>query len=327
MAATLASLQGCTPQANFWEEAKAGQKKILVSFPPLYAITKEIAGDDAYVLCLLNTKGPHDYDGGPTDLPKVNKADLFIYNGLSIDDTFANRMLKNNRNRTLSVLNVGEVLDDKHHNLLLHTKPHEHEPGKKDDDHHGHDHGDHDPHIWLGPMQAVAMTNIIAAKLAEIDPAHAEGYKVRAKKFVEELHKIKVMGDELFKGKEEANIVTMHEAFGYFGQRKNFPIIKIVATIQTAPGVDPDPANMLRLAKICREKNVKVIAVEPQYSAQQANKLQEKLKRDNNIDVKIIMLDPLETVDRLPEGKLNPDASYYLTKMKKNIETLAKALP
>ena len=36
---------GCGRTPNFWVEAKPGQKKILVSFPPLYAITHAVAGD------------------------------------------------------------------------------------------------------------------------------------------------------------------------------------------------------------------------------------------------------------------------------------------
>ena len=65
---------GCTKLPNYWDEAKPGQKRILVSFPPLYAITHAVAGDDAYVLSMLSVNGPHGYDFNTTDLSKVNKA-------------------------------------------------------------------------------------------------------------------------------------------------------------------------------------------------------------------------------------------------------------
>src|SRR5437867_4108085 len=86
-------MSGCTPAPDFWTEAKPGQKKILVSFPPLYCITHAVAGEDAYVLCLLTTEGPHDYDGAPTDALKVGEADLVISNGLGLDDAFIDKML------------------------------------------------------------------------------------------------------------------------------------------------------------------------------------------------------------------------------------------
>src|SRR4051812_36632189 len=92
---------GCSHTPNYWSEAKPGQKKILVSFPPLYAIAHAVAGDDAYVLSLLTTQGPHDYDGTPTDVFKINKADLLIYNGLTLDEQFVERMKRGNTNPNL----------------------------------------------------------------------------------------------------------------------------------------------------------------------------------------------------------------------------------
>jgi zinc transport system substrate-binding protein len=320
--ATAFGISSCSKTPDFWKEATAGQKRILVSFPPLYAITAAIAGEDAYVLCMLTTQGPHDYDGGPTDRLMLEKADLFIFNGLSLDDNFAEKMLNNHRGAKPATLNVGEVLDEDHHNLLLHTK---HDPDHKHE-HHGHKHGDHDPHVWLGPAQAIAMTKIIQAKLAEIDPKNKMAYEERANKFIDELKDIKTFGDEAFKDKKHTNIITMHEAFAYFGQRKNFPAIKIVASIQTAPGVDPDAAAMARLVKKCREENVGVIAVEPQYSSRQAESLQTSLKREN-VNVKIVTLDPMETAPLAGSGKMNPDPAFYLKKMRENIDALAKALP
>ncbi len=108
----MALATGCTPAPDPFAEAKPNQKRVLVTFPPLYAITHAVAGDDAYVLSLLTGTGPHDYDGAPTDMFMVNKADLLIYNGLTLDDTFVKRMLQTHRNKSLAVLNVGEALDE-----------------------------------------------------------------------------------------------------------------------------------------------------------------------------------------------------------------------
>jgi zinc transport system substrate-binding protein len=334
----LLSLASCTPAPNSWVDAKPGQKKVLVSFPPLYAITHAVAGDNAYVLCLLTTQGPHEYEGSATDLLKVNKADLFIYNGLTLDDAFAGKMLKNHKNKSLEVLNVGAAIE-KDDPKVLHHGVHDHDKADKsakDDKHdhdkpkkagkeapHDHKHGEHDPHLWLGPDQAQAMAKVIAAKLAEIDPANKKGYEDRAKKFSGELEKIEEHGKTALKDKKNKKIITMHEAFDYFADAFG---IEIVATIQKKPGTDPDGAAMAKLMKLCREEHVAVIAVEPQYSPNQAEALRASLKREK-IDVQIITLDPLETAPGV-EGKAgNPDPGYYLRKLKENIDTLAKALP
>src|ERR1019366_8316282 len=131
------SLTSCSPAPNFWAEAKSGQKKVLVSFPPVYSIAHAIGGENAYVLCLLTAQGPHEYDGAATDLFKVNKADLFIFNGLTLDDNFADKMLRNHKNKSLAVLKVGKVLEAKHDKLLIHEEGHDHahDKDKKEDEH------------------------------------------------------------------------------------------------------------------------------------------------------------------------------------------------
>ena len=324
----LLALPSCSRAPDFWEEAKPGQKKVLVSFAPLYAITHAVAGENTYVLCLLTSQGPHDYDGAATDLLKVNKADLLIANGLTLDKVFIDRMLANHKNGNLAVLNLGAVLEKKYPKLLHHEEAHEHAKDKKEPDgdkhaEHNHQHGDIDPHIWLGPQQAIAMTKIIADKLGEIDPANKKGYETRAEAFIKELTKIQADGEAALKDKKNKNIITMHEAFDYFADAFD---IKIEATIQKRPGADPDGPALAELVRLCKDKKIALIAVEPQYSRMQAESLQANLKRDG-VEVKIVSLDPLETAP-IPAGKkFNPDPTYYLQKMRENIDTLAKALP
>lgn len=312
-------LFSCAKAPNFWEDAKPGQKKVLVSFPPLYSIAHAVAGEDAYVLSLLTMEGPHDYEGTPTDLFKVNGADLYIHNGLTLDDDFTDKMLRNHKNANLTTLNVGAVLKGKDKPLpkdkkrLIRGKPIQHGD---------HFHGAEDPHYWLSPTVAMAMTEIIAAKLAEIDPAHAKGYEKRAADYVKKLAEIEAYGKAAFKDKKNKRIITMHEAFGYFAKAFD---LEIAATIQKQPGADPDAASMATLVTLCKTDKIALIAIERQYSRAPAEALRNNLKRDG-IDIQIVEIDPLETAPRV-NGKFNPEPGYYLEKMRENIDTLAKALP
>ena len=313
----LSLLGGCNTAPDYWTEAKPSQKKILVSFPPLYSFTHAVAGEDAYVLCMLTAQGPHGHDVAATDMLKVNKADLFIYNGLTLDELFVEKMLREHKNKSILTLNVGEVLNDKHHDLMLHGEGHVHVVGGVE-----HKHGEHDPHFWLGPDRAIAMTKIIADKLVAIDPAHETGYRARMEKYVAELKKLDAEGKTAFKDKK-VKMVTMHEAFGYFADAFD---ITIVATIQKTPGLDPDAASMARLIKVCKEEKVSIIAVEPQYSETQAKALQAILQKDG-IKASIVTLDPLETANVAAGKKFNPDPDFYLKKMRENIAAIVKALP
>ncbi|MBM3993945.1 MAG: zinc ABC transporter substrate-binding protein [Planctomycetes bacterium] len=311
---------GCAQAPDFWIEAKPGQKKVLVSFPPLYAITHAVAGDDAYVLSMLTTEGPHGYHGAATDLFRINKADLLISNGLELDDAFVNKMLRGHSNGSLVTLNIGES--------LLATQPAlvkkgdgkwcVHADGTK------HKLGEFDPHLWLGPPQAKAMTRLIAAKLSEIDPAHKAGYEERAAKFIAELEDVENQGKKKLHGKANKKLVTMHEAFAYFASAFD---LEIARAIQKNPGVDPDPVSVKDLVELCQAVDgPRVIAVEPQFSTGQADALKASLK-NRGVLIKIVTLDPLETAE-IPAGRrFNPDPRYFIDTMRKNIETLAEALP
>ena len=60
--------------------------------------------------CCSPTNGPHEYEGTQTDIFKINKADLYIFNGLTLDDAFTKGMLRNQTNAKLKTLNVGAML-------------------------------------------------------------------------------------------------------------------------------------------------------------------------------------------------------------------------
>ena len=113
---------GCSEAVNPWSDAKPGQLKVLTSFPPLYCFTANVAGEHAAVKCVLTSTGPHDYSATHVDSLKVARADLFVVNGLELDD-FALELitLSGNRKRGL-IFKVGEALE---HDVLIHLDEHE----------------------------------------------------------------------------------------------------------------------------------------------------------------------------------------------------------
>src|SRR5262245_47323159 len=95
----LAALPGCRNEGDPWE----GQNglRVVASFPPLYSFAKNVAGDDASVLCLLTTEGPHGYQYHARDVQLLRKADVFLTNGLKLDDHFTDNMQRSCGNNKL----------------------------------------------------------------------------------------------------------------------------------------------------------------------------------------------------------------------------------
>jgi ABC-type Zn uptake system ZnuABC Zn-binding protein ZnuA len=296
----LLGLAGCGQIGPAWK----GSPKILVSFAPLYSFATNVAGEYGSVLCLCKDVGPHNYEYNIRDTVLLKKADLFLANGLSLDDGFCDKLNRNSGNPKLRYVKVADSLDEK---LRKPMAEHDH------DGHHHH--GDNDPHVWLGIPQAVAMVEAIAKELAAVDPPNAADYQRNAAAYIERLQKMHADGKKELAALKGKPIVTFHESLTYFADSFD---LTIADAVQIAPGVEVDGQRLAKLAKLCEEKKVSIITIEPQYPEVAANTLRERLK-NRGLDVKLVVVDPLETVNA---GELSPD--WYEKKLRENIENLAK---
>lgn len=305
------AFSGCRRADDAWPPPANGAKRVLVSFPPLYCFAKNVAGNDADVRSLLTAQGPHEFaaHANPNELQVVRKADLIFINGLGIDDWMFKLVTDKHRDK---VVEVAEGIPES----LLKASV---EGEERLPDEHGHHHGPHDPHVWLGPPQAKAMVDVIAAKLSQLDPKNKENYAKRAEAYKKQLDDLAAYGKAQFSGKKSRNIIATHDSLQYFADAFG---LKVVGTIQPRPGIEPDAKKLTGLVKLCKDYGVSVIAVEPQYSEGPEKALQNQLAK-MGVNVSLVEVDPLETA---PAVDINPDPAYYMKQMHRNIDNLAKAL-
>ncbi len=304
---------GCGQAENPWAKVEGGPPYVLTSFPPLYCFAKNVAGPDAGVLCLMTPTGPPNYPTTPFDPAKVRRANLFLVNGLGLDE-FVTKLAGDSGQ--VEIYKVGDQIP---HQQLIHADAEESEQMHKDKDGKAckHEHGEHDPHVWLGLPQAISMVEKIRDKLQAVDPAHKEGYAQRAEAYLAELKKLHEYGKEKFKDKKNRALVTTHDSLRYFADAFE---LEIEGSIQQA-GQEADAVKLARLAQLCKDKKVSVIVVEPQYRKGPAVTLQKNLATQG-VMVEVAEVDPLETAPADPQ----PDPAYYVQQMRRNIDNLAKAL-
>jgi ABC-type Zn uptake system ZnuABC Zn-binding protein ZnuA len=321
----------CGSPKDPWEGI-AGPPRVVATFPPLDCFVQNVGGPDVGVLTLCTTTGPHEFEPTVEDKQKLEKADLFLLNGLGLEDQFAAGMAQTSKNPRLRdegtsgmidlgarLLKAGLVDKFQDHDERDHDK---HKEAGKHEEAHGHDehqHGEYDPHVWLGIPQAVRMVEIIRDELKSADPAHAEGYDRRAAEYIARLRKLHADGKAELADKKNRKIVTSHDSLHYFA--KSFDI-DVEDVIQLQPGSDPDPATLADIVKKCKEEGVRVIATEPQYDSKTAQTLLKELHSKGVSDVELIQLDPLETLS----GGEKLDAGWYERRMRANLDELKKAL-
>jgi len=277
------------------KEMDGGKLKIVASFYPLAFFAHEIGGEEVTVRQLIpdNTE-VHTWQPSFADILAVDKADVIIYNGASLDHWFENDLLP--------ILDSSDkiIVETTKGVKLLETEP-EHA-----DEHEGL----YDPHTWISLFIAEQQAQKIYEALVQKDPNHEEYYSERwqnLKTRFEELDNNYLTGLST-KNKEE--IFVAHSAFGYLADRYGFEqhgVIGISADEQ------PSASVYANLVEMMMEHETYVVYVDPVYSEESAQTLKNELKRLSGQDVQILKLYfMLGTIDGLD----------YFGQQEKNLENL-----
>lgn len=309
-------LIGCSEAKTSWSSLGGGPK-VMVTIPPYYSFTRGVAGNQAAVLCLCTTTGPHHYESTSQNTIDLSQADLLIANGLALD-RFAGKIKDASNNQKLRFVELGQNLPKKL--LLKNEEEEEKEQGHKEEGHHGHDEGEWDPHVWLGIEQAQQMVEDIGKQLSEANSANAADYKKGAADYCKKLADLKTYGLDKLKGKKNRKIIAFHDSLHYFA--KNFDL-EIAKVIERSPSVEPTDNEKNELVKACKDNQVRVIAIEPQYPASTAELLRDHLKKQG-VEIELVVVDPLETAN--PEQLKKEGGDWYLNRMRENIDNLARSL-
>ena len=285
LAVMIFTLSGCGQNSD------DGKLKIVTSFYPMYIDAINIAGNVEGVEVVNLTKPQtgclHDYQLTTEDMKTLETADIFIVNGLGMEN-FLDKVTEQRKN--LKIINASD--SDKIFTV-------------KDGD-------EVNPHVWMSITYSMEQVKAITSQLCALDPAHAEVYRKNALEYV---NKLTTLRDEMHLMLDilpNKNIVTFHEAFPYFAAEFK---LNIAGVIEREPGTEPTPQELSDTIKIVNELPVKVLFTEPQYSPKAA----ETIARETG--AKIFTLDPITT----GESKIE-NADAYINAMKKNAQTLTEAL-
>ena len=100
---------------------------------------------------------------------------------------------------------------------------HDHDKHAHDDhqdhDHHGHSHEGIDPHLWLGPEQAVQAAQVITEKLISVAPANKDIFEKNLANFSTEVHAAVASIEQKLAPVSDQGYFVFHDAYGYFEEQ------------------------------------------------------------------------------------------------------------
>ncbi|MCI0565913.1 zinc ABC transporter substrate-binding protein [bacterium] len=282
-----------------------GRLTVITTFFPLYDFTRNIAGDRANI-DILFFQTPEVSSFTPTDVEKINNADMLIKNGAGfepvLDDLLA---ASDNKDIVVVDTSVGVALLKSEEE----EEEGEHEKTSEESEEGGHAHGSFDPHIWLDPQNAIVQVENIRDALALHDPENREFYETNAEAYIRSLRELDNEIRKETTSFRTKDFIAFHPAFIYFSEQYG---LHQVAAIEEFPGKEPSPRYLAEVMDTIHSTGVTVIFSEPQFSP----KIVDQIAADLEIAVRI--LDPVETGD--------PNRDSYVSIMKTNLETLKEAM-
>ncbi|TDK42183.1 zinc ABC transporter substrate-binding protein [Antarcticimicrobium luteum] len=149
---------------------------------------------------------------------------------------------------------------------------------------HHHGHGGDDPHAWLDPRNGSVWLDLIAGRLAALDPEHAGIYRANAARGQAGIAAAMNEVAGMLRPMQGVAFVSYHDAFQYFEARFG---LTLAGTVTPGDATNPSPAQLARLRDRLEDLEVRCAFAEPQFDTRL---LQAAVA---GRDIPILELDPL----------------------------------
>lgn len=276
--------------------------KVVTTTSDLASLVQVVGGDRVQVRSIaLPAQDPHSFEPRLTDLQQLQDAQLLVKVGLD-HDLWIDRLLQEVENPAIQRGSLGYVdasvgiplLEVRSRSLNLAD---------------GHNHGAGNPHYWLDPLNAEAITGVILEALYQIDPANASFYEANRLQFLAELEQKVSQWQQQLAPYQGIPLIAYHNSYPYLARRFRLNIIDF---IEPRPGVSPSPTDLTRLLREIKEQRVAIVLREP-YEPEPIPRLLSK-----KTGARVVTL--VSSVGAIPE------ASDYFALFDYNVKALAQAL-
>ena len=261
--------------------AVAKSPVVIVSLPPLHSLVAAIMGDTgAPHLMLRGGRSPHNAALRPSDLKRLRDAAIIVWVGPTLENFLAKPLAAiKNRSAIITLLDLQSM---KHLARRAGTSW----------DKHDHDHEAPrglsgrviDPHVWLSPINAIAIARSVAEALILKDPANSASYKRNTRDLIMRIGALEErLGKSLAPVRRDPYLV-FHDAFQYF--ERHFAL-QALGAVSINPERRSGARRLTEIRLRIEQSAVRCVFREPQFPPRILNTLTKGTK------TRIGILDPL----------------------------------
>jgi len=271
--------------------------KVLATLKPIHSLTASVMQGVAEPELLIGGAiSAHSYELKPSDARKISEAALVFEIGPDMETYLTGALSALGRRAVVLERAPGVRLQPARRGGLWGEDEHEQGPA--------------DPHIWLDPRNAIAMTHAIAAALVRQDPADASAYRRNEAATVTMLEGLdRELAAELAPVRERPYLV-FHDAYHYFEARYG---LHAVGAITVSPDRPVGARRVAELRDAVSRGRVVCLFREPQFPPKLIATL------DEGTRARVGVLDPLG-------ADLQPGPALYPRLMRNLAQSLTACL-
>jgi zinc/manganese transport system substrate-binding protein len=290
----LAALSPAHAQGPAEQPAKLPVKlPVVATFSILADLARDVGGGRVEVISLVGPNGdPHVYQPSPEDAKNLNAARLILVNGLGLEG-WLDRLIKASGAKAPIIVATKGIAPRKME-----------EDGKIG----------LDPHAWQSiPNAEIYVANIRDALIA-VDPAGADAYRANAAACLATLADLdKEVRAALAKiPAQRREIITTHDAFGYFGEAYDF---KFIAPEGVSTETEASARDVAKIIRQIKAEKIPAVFLENVTDPRMAKRIAEESGATIGGALYSDALSP-------PDGP----AANYVDMMRNNIKQLTAAL-
>ena len=234
----------CTSDEENGAGEDTGKLRVASTVSPITSLVENIGGTRIELEGIVpEGVNSHTFEPAPSVAAILSRADLFIANGLFLEEPTI-EMARANKKAGAVIVTLGDKAVTRDEWIFDFSFPSE---------------GGHpNPHLWTSPPLALRYAELIRDELAALDPDNASYYDENLAALRERINDLdrRIAEAVATIPPENRKLLTYHDSFPYFGPRYGF---EIIGAVQPSDFTEPSAREVARLIDQIREARVPAI--------------------------------------------------------------------
>ncbi len=202
--------------------------------PEWGALVHELGGERVEVSVATTARqDPHRIEARPSLIARARRADLVVCTGAELEVGWLPQVLVQSGNARVQPGRPGYFEAARHVTLI--EKP------AAVDRSMGDVHADGNPHLHLDPRNLLKVAEVLAARMAELDPPNAAHYAARHRDFVARMRASIARWQMEGAALRGVRVVVHHKTLSYLAAWLG---LEVVADIEPKPGIEPSAVHL-----------------------------------------------------------------------------------